>query len=219
LQDNSGSNNYSDNFINNYQSDFILFGSINFYNSNVEIKNVSFKDISSEDAVNIIKSNYKIDDVEFNEILSDAIDIDFGTGEIINSNFKNIGNDGIDFSGSESTVLNCNFNNIGDKIISIGEVSEVEISDIKAKNSYIGIVSKDGSNAFVKNIQFDNVKIPFSAYQKKPEYSFAKMSISNIKSDNYLIDSIRDKKSKIFENNNEIGKFTANILSVITEKN
>ena len=45
------------------------------------------------------------------------------------------------------------------------------------------------------------------------------MSISNVKSDNYLIHSIRDKKSKIFENNNEIGKFTENILLVINEKN
>ena len=116
-------------------------------------------------------------------------------------------------------MLNCNFSNIGDKIISIGELSKVNISDIKAKNSYVGIASKDGSNAFVKNIQFDNVKIPFSAYQKKTEYSFAKMNINNVKSDNYLIYSIRDKKSKIFENNNEIGKFTENILSIINEKN
>ena len=44
------------------------------------------------------------------------------------------------------------------------------------------------------------------------------MNLSNIKSDNYLFYSIRDKNSKIFENNNEIGKFTKNILSVIYEK-
>ena len=44
------------------------------------------------------------------------------------------------------------------------------------------------------------------------------MNLSNIVSDNYLIYSIRDEKSKIFENNKEIGKFTKNILSVINEK-
>ena len=58
----------------------------------------------------------------------------------------------------------------------------------------------------------------FLKSQKKSEYSFAKMNLSNIISDNYLIYSIRDEKSKIFENNNEIGKFTKNILSVINEK-
>ena len=219
LQKNDKSINLLDNSTNNYQSNFILFGSINFYNSKVKIKDSSFKNIFSEDAVNIIKSNYEIIDTKFSEIFSDAIDIDFSNGKIIDSIFENIGNDGIDFSGSKSTVLNSNFSNIGDKIISIGERSEVNISNIKAKNSYIGIVSKDGSNAFANNVQFDNVKIPFSAYQKKTEYSFAKMSVKNVKSDNYLINSIRDEESKIFENNNEIGKFTKNILSIITKQN
>ena len=45
------------------------------------------------------------------------------------------------------------------------------------------------------------------------------MSINNIKSDNYLIKSIRDNESKIFEDNNEIGKFDENILLVINKKN
>ena len=128
-------------------------------------------------------------------------------------------NENISFSGSKSTVLNSHFNNIGDKAISIGELSEVNISNIETKNSYIGIVSKDGSNAFVNNVQFINVEIPFAAYQKKNEYSFATMSINNIKSDNYLIKSIRDNESKIFESNNEIGKFDENILLVINKKN
>ena len=44
------------------------------------------------------------------------------------------------------------------------------------------------------------------------------MSLSNVKSDNYLLYSIRDEKSKIFENDHEIGKFTKNILPVIYEK-
>ena len=45
------------------------------------------------------------------------------------------------------------------------------------------------------------------------------MSLDNVKSENHLLYSIRDQKSKIFENNNEIGKFTKNKLSVIDEKN
>jgi len=205
--------------VNNYQSNFILFGSINFYKSNLEIKNTSFRNIFSEDAINIIESDYIIIDTKFNEIFADAIDLDFSNGKVIGSNFENIGNDAIDFSGSKSSVLNNNFNNIGDKIISIGELSEVNISDIKATNSYIGVVSKDGSQASVNNVQFSNVEIPFAAYKKKNQYSFAKMNISNIKADNYLINSIRDKESKIFESNNEIGKFDKDILTVINRNN
>ena len=45
------------------------------------------------------------------------------------------------------------------------------------------------------------------------------MNISNIKADNYLINSIRDKESKIFENNKEIAKFDKDILTVINKNN
>jgi hypothetical protein len=219
LQKNDNTFNYLGESINNYQSNFILFGSINFYKSNLEIKNTSFRNILSEDAINIIKSDYIIKDTKFSEIFADAIDLDFSNGKVIGSNFENIGNDAIDFSGSKSSVLNSNFNNIGDKVISIGELSEINISDIKAINSYIGVVSKDGSKAFVNNVQFNNVEIPFAAYKKKNQYSFAKMNISNIKADDYLTKSIRDKESKIFERNKEIGKFDEDILTVINKNN
>ena len=202
---------------NNYQNDFILFGSINFYNSRLHLLNAMFHNITSEDALNIVNSAYLIENSKFKKIFSDAIDIDFGNGEIVDSTFSIIGNDAIDFSGSKSIVSNSSFNGIEDKIISVGESSKVNILKISGKNSYAGIVSKDSSDVSVDSVQFSNVKIPFSAYQKKSEYSFAKMDLRNIKSNNHILYSIIDENSKIFENKKQIGKTTNNILSIIYE--
>ena len=86
----------------------IILGSINFHQTKVEIEKVVFKNIFSEDAINIFRSEFKIYDANYNNIFSDAIDIDFSDGKIFFSKFKNINNDAIDFSGSQ-VQLNDNF--------------------------------------------------------------------------------------------------------------
>ena len=50
-----------------------------------------------------------------------------------------IGNDAIDFSGSKVILNNAYFSSISDKAISVGENSKVELSNIFADKSYVGI--------------------------------------------------------------------------------
>ena len=47
--------------------------------------------------------------------------------------------------GSKVSVKNVELYQIGDKLVSVGETSIVDISNVTAKNSFIGIASKDGS--------------------------------------------------------------------------
>ena len=130
-------------------------------------ENCNFKRIDSEDALNLISSEFLIVDSSFEENSSDSIDIDFGNGIIKNSSFTFVGNDAIDLSGSEVHLENLFFLNVGDKLVSAGENTKVNIKKIKGKNSYVGIASKDGSTIVVENINFVNVKIPFASYRKK----------------------------------------------------
>ena len=120
--------------------------------------------------LNIVSSNFDINTVWFEENSSDSIDIDFGKGEIKNGTFMYIGNDALDFSGSEVKVSKLFLSNVGDKLISVGEKSNLFIYDILANNSYIGIASKDGSKSLVSKIDFNKVKIPFASYRKKEYY-------------------------------------------------
>ena len=158
---------YLTGFPSNKSAEFIILGAINFYEANVKINNSEFENIYSEDALNIFRSKFEIVKNNYKNISSDAIDIDFSEGKIGLSNFENIKNDAIDFSGSNAIVKNSKFDGVNDKVISVGEESNIEIFEIEAKNSHAGIISKDGSFVISDKIKFDNVSIPFAVYQKK----------------------------------------------------
>ena len=111
------------------------------------------------------------------------------------------------------------FENVSDKIISVGEDSRVNISQIVGKNSYAGVVSKDGSKVYSNNINFNGVKIPFAAYQKKNEYDYPLLNIKNYKLKNFVTKSIRDKTAKLITEE-EVRVMKSNkIISLMYEKN
>ena len=61
-----------------------------------------------------------------------------------------------------------NLKNIDDKAISVGEESNIEISEIKITDSKFGIASKDSSKVIGKKILVENcIWYDFAAYQKK----------------------------------------------------
>ena len=196
----------------------VILGSINFHQTNVDLKNIILKSIKSEDAINIIKARFTIDNIIFIENLHDSIDLDFSSGIINNALFKNVGNDAIDFSGSNVTINNVKFDTVNDKLVSVGENSKVYINNIKGSNSYIGIATKDGSIVNGKNIFMEGVKLPFASYNKKFEYKNAVMYLSKININDFHHKWIIDKKSKIFLNNYPVGQVSKDILKVIYQK-
>jgi hypothetical protein len=199
-------------------SEYIILGSINFHQTKVLIKDVVFKNIFSEDAINIFRSNFNIYNANYANISSDAIDIDFSNGAIIKAKFTNIENDAIDFSGSNVNVRSAYFDNVNDKIISAGENSKINIDEIKGINSYAGIVSKDGSEVFSKNIIFDGVKIPFAAYQKKNEYKYPLLVTTSYKLKNFLTKSIKDATANLISDDETLVMKSKKLISLVYEK-
>jgi len=179
------------------KSEYLILGAINFHQTEIYLDNLNFENIFSEDAVNIFRSDFKIKNSNYKNISSDAIDIDFSSGKIEQTTFQNISNDAMDFSGSNVDINQATFDNVQDKLISGGEESTLEISNINATNSWSGIISKDGSKLFSKKILFKNVQIPFASYQKKPQYNHGYLNVSKFKIENYLVKFAKDKKSEI----------------------
>lgn len=157
-------------------------GGVTFYNSPVEISYSQFLSAKSEDALNIIRSTFKIKYSYFKNTFSDAIDIDFSEGHIENSQFFKIGNDAIDISGSLVTLNKIKINSAFDKAISVGENSNVIAKDLKIEKAFIGIASKDLSSININDSEINNTEICLAAYQKKPEYGPA--SIKTLKNEN-----------------------------------
>lgn len=198
--------------------EYLLLGSLNFHQTKVKLNNVRFTNIFSEDAINIFRSNFNILNVNYDKISSDAIDIDFSHGKIDNAEFLNIKNDALDFSGSEVKVNNATFENINDKIISAGEDSKIYINQIIGKNSYAGIVSKDGSKVYSSDVNFDGVKIPFAVYQKKNEYDYPMLNTKNYVIKNFIVTSIKDPTSNLNIKDDILVVNSDKILPIMYEK-
>ena len=159
-----------------------LTGGINFINTKVNIFNTNIINSKSEDAINFVNSEIEIDNLKFKNISSDAIDIDFGKGSINNVSLKNIGGDGIDLSGSNVLINNLKAYKIADKAISVGEKSTLKLDNIKIEKAKIGIASKDSSKVDGKDILISNcVLYDFAVYKKKNYFGGANMKLSNAK--------------------------------------
>ncbi len=176
-------------------------GAINFYQSDVDITGSKFlNNIRGDDYINIIRSNFLIDDCYFENTNSDSIDLDFSNGIIKNSVFNKSINDAIDFSGSKVNLINVQIDKAGDKGISIGEESQIVANDISITNSFIGIASKDNSLATLDKIVINNVEIGLAAYTKKNEYGPAKININDLSISNSKKDFVSAIGSEIYFN-------------------
>ena len=159
-----------------------LTGALTIYQSPVHFNNCSFLNCYSEDALNVISTEFTLENCNFKDIISDAFDGDFVNGEIRNCQFNDVGGDGVDFSGSSADVRNSSFKNITDKAISVGEGSNVDVSTCKVNNVSFGVVSKDLSVTKASNNTITDAKTAaFAAFQKKNSFGPASIIVSQPK--------------------------------------
>ncbi len=156
-------------------------GAITFYESPVELKNVTFSNNFCEDALNIVRTHFSMENANFYNTRSDAFDGDFVTGDIVHSSFENLGNDGIDVSGSDITLNAVMVTGAGDKAISIGEKSKADVKRTKIMDSEIGVNTKDLSTTSIDGLEIENTRLAFTAFQKKEEYGAGRIVAHNVR--------------------------------------
>jgi hypothetical protein len=161
-----------------------ITGAVTFYQAPVEIRNCIFSSNRSEDALNIISSDFSLDHAHFSKTYSDAVDVDFGTGTITNSSFTDCGNDAIDISGSEIEIQNITINGAGDKGLSVGEKSKMKATDIEIKNAQIAVASKDLSELIISSTKISQCRTGLAVYEKKSEFGPAVLKASQISIEN-----------------------------------
>lgn len=158
----------------------LLTGGVTFYQSDVHIDNSMFLESSSEDALNIVDSNFVISDSSFIDTLSDAFDSDFSRGSVLNVDFHDVKGDGLDLAGSQVNASEIFCRNILDKCISVGELSQLHAKNVEVENAQISIASKDGSIAVIDGIKVNNkFNNKAMAYIKKDAYGSPKLFMSN----------------------------------------
>ncbi|MFT7084988.1 MAG: hypothetical protein ACJAV5_000702 [Vicingaceae bacterium] len=174
-----------------------LSGAVNFYESEVHIEQSTFESNLCEDALNIVKSDFYVNNCHFNDIFADAFDSDFCTGKLSNTQFNYVGNDAIDFSTSQIKIDSCTIQNISDKGISGGEGSTLWVSNTTIDKCNIGTASKDLSEVYLTNVSITNSQYGLVALQKKPEYGPGKLITENFTMSNCKMELLIEKGSSV----------------------
>ena len=193
-----------DNLRSPTQGDWGVTGAVTFYESPVDLQHVVIKNNKSEDALNVVRTNFTMNQVAISNTQSDAFDGDFVNGSILNCQFNNLGNDAIDVSGSDLLIRDVTITNAGDKGLSAGENSKMKINGVEISDSAIAVAGKDLSIVNAKNLKISRTKLGFTAFQKKPEFGPSEINVNGISMSeietNYLIES----SSSLFVDNKKI---------------
>ncbi len=161
---------------------WLVSGGTTFERSPVRMSDCTFLHSRAEDTLNIVRSRFAITRTEFGWSASDALDVDFGEGEVGRSSFHDIGGDGIDLSGSRVTVEAVRMQRIADKAVSAGEITRVTVRHSLLAESNFGVVSKDLSQAEVIDTEIVHPRIAaLAAYVKKPTYGPATLTADGIR--------------------------------------
>jgi hypothetical protein len=200
-----------ENLSNPSQSGWELTGSITFYESPVNISHCQFIRNRSEDTLNVVRSEFTVEETLFSDALSDAIDADFSTGTISNSYFLRSGNDAIDASGSNIEIESISIDGTGDKGLSVGEDSQVNATGIEIKNAQIAIASKDMSQFIGENVSLSDSKFGLTVYQKKSEFGPAKMRINGLSMTAVGIPYLIEERSNLIVDNQAVASNEQNV--------
>jgi hypothetical protein len=159
---------------------FTWSGALNIINSTVFMKGVTIKNNISEDAINLVSSNFEIEDISIENSFSDALDSDFSKGSIVSIACVNIGNDCLDTSESKVFVESITGRQVKDKVVSAGERSNLSIINVLINDAGIGVVSKDESQLTIQRMLINNTPLALAAFTKKPEYKEAKLFVNEV---------------------------------------
>tara|TARA_Y100001968_G_scaffold27155_1_gene21221 strand:- start:1020 stop:3584 length:2565 start_codon:yes stop_codon:yes gene_type:complete len=196
-----------------------LYGGLNIIQSSISFNQINIKSSKSEDAINIINSNFIGSEINTQDIQSDSIDSDSSTIEIDFVKCKNVMNDCLDLSYSKASIGNIIASDVKDKAISAGEKSTLRINKSLVINSEIGIVSKDSSRVEIKSYKATSVKVPIASYIKKLELGNPSIKINQVSHD-LLKESLISNDSEVYIKGKKINSnlTSSNIMDLMYGK-
>jgi hypothetical protein len=158
-----------------------LTGGVTLRAADVKISDTRFHGNRAEDALNLVRSSFLLENVDFSDASSDALDVDFSNGTIRGGRYTDIGGDAIDVSGGEVGIDGTRIEKVRDKAVSVGEASRVEARHLSIDRVGTAAVSKDRSELILEDSEIsDAVHASIMAYVKKPEYGPATALARNV---------------------------------------
>lgn len=157
-----------------------LNGVLNFYEADVNINNAAFTNFDSEDAIDIIRSDAKLNNVTFSVMNNDAVDLDFSQAIIKNCSFYNMGEDAIDATSTMLTLRKIKIDSAGNKGLNLKAQSHADASNLSVSNSLIALSAEDMGVLKLSNSNISDCKVGLTAYQNKGAFGPAEINARKI---------------------------------------
>lgn len=158
-----------------------LTGGVTFVRADVTLRGVQFAGTIAEDALNVVRGSFALDDCRFAGTRSDAFDADFADGSVRGGEFRDIGGDAVDVSGSAAEASGVRFVDVHDKAVSVGERSTLRARDLRIERAGTGAACKDDSTLELSDSTIaDYAFCGLAAYVKKPEFGAARIRAERV---------------------------------------
>ena len=202
------------NLSNPREEGWSLTGAVTFCRAPVDVHRVVFDGNRAEDSLNIVDASFEISDTEFLHATSDALDVDFGRGRIVDSTFVDSFNDAVDISGSIAEIEGLIVRGAGDKGVSVGEESRAIVTRADISDATIGVASKDRSLVTLTRSSIRDTRVALAAYQKKSEFGGAEIDARELRTEGIESTVLRDDDSSIALEGSNIGEPVSDAVQV-----
>ncbi len=160
------------------QNGFWYSGGVNFYQSKLRMKDCSFEEFNSDDALNIVSCPaVELKGLRFSDCRGDALDVDFSSLSIEDCVFERIGGDALDGSGSQIEGQDLEMRAIVDKGISLGEACQATLQRLLVHQAGIGLAVKDASRAEVRQLSVRAADFGVAVFNKKNNFGAADLQL------------------------------------------
>jgi len=176
---------------------FGLTGCLTFTDIEISQVDISARDATCEDAVNLVRVNGELRSVAITGAAFDALDADFSKIRFASLTISDAGNDCLDLSygvyhGDELLLSRC-----GDKAVSVGETSVVTIENLLVNQANIGLAAKDFGTIKLTSGKIDQAKTCYELYNKKQEFSGGHLNVTGGQLDCGGAPGKADKRSSV----------------------
>jgi len=184
---------------NKFAGGIFFNGALSIHNAKISLDSCVIMESKGDDGTNFKNSIVEIVNCKFIDNKSDHIDLDFceavvQSNEFYNRHKLNLG-DAIDLSGSHVLITNNKVSNAGDKGISVGEKSNVLITNNLLSQNFLGIAVKDSSKAIISENTFQQNQTSISCYRKKGIFKGGRAFLHkniNLNTSSILLDDTSD---------------------------
>lgn len=198
------------------RSGWTLTAGLTFHESPVVIDACRFLNGRSEDALNLVRTNFELRNCRFEGSASDAFDADFCEGKIFDTRFTACGNDAIDVSGSKVSLRRIVVDGAGDKGLSAGEDSRVDARFLEIRKVKIGLASKDRSVLEAQDLIIMGGEVGLAVYEKKSEFGPAEMRVNRLSMSDVRRPQLIERNSILLLDDETIEGRQEAVLSLLT---